>query len=366
MSLKSRLSQRRSAVALSCAALSIAAVGAINATAAGAAVAPAADYQLQNVRSSSVAGAPTLTDIGTGNAFTKTTVDSTTQRTVLAYPKGNGLQASPISALTDGVQYSIALLYKPATISGYQRLLDFNAGVGDVGLYQLNGGLSAYPTAASTSSTLISTTSFNQVVLTRTTGKVVTAYVNGTKALSFTDSSDAWKITATSIRFFKDNTSSGATGEEGAGQVARLRVFKTALTASDVSSLDRLATNSADLGVKLTDAPDPVLHGNLLSYVATITNNGPGVASGAKLTVTIPSTVTFVGSSPSTGTCAAPASSKIVCTVGTMAIGATATVLVVVKAPAAAGSISGSAVSSATTTDGASSNNTATATTTVH
>ena len=74
------------------------------------------------------------------------------------FPKGNGLQATPISAFTNGSVYSIVQLCKPLSVSGYQRLLDFNAGVVDTGTSHLSGNLLAYPIAAGTGAALISTT----------------------------------------------------------------------------------------------------------------------------------------------------------------------------------------------------------------
>jgi len=101
-------------------------------------------------------------------------------------------------------------LYKPLSVSGYQRLLDFNAGVGDTGPSQLSGNLLAYPIAAGTGAALISTTALQLNRIDSNVTKLVTARINGTRVLQFTDTGDVYRIAATSLRFFKDNTSGGA------------------------------------------------------------------------------------------------------------------------------------------------------------
>lgn len=84
----------------------------------------------------------------------------------------------------------------------------------------------------------------------------------------------------------------------GAGSVARIRIYKTALTGAQASALDRLPTSTADVALELTDAPNPVLHGNLLAATATATDNGPASTAAATATLAMPSGVTFVGASP--------------------------------------------------------------------
>ncbi len=60
---------------------------------------------------------------------------------------------------------------------------------------------------------------------------------------------------------------------------------------------------NSDLSVTKTDSPDPVTVGNNLTYTVTITNNGPGGATGVVLTDTLPVGVTFVSATPSQGSC---------------------------------------------------------------
>jgi hypothetical protein len=59
--------------------------------------------------------------------------------------------------------------------------------------------------------------------------------------------------------------------------------------------------DTADLGVSITDAPDPVFIGSNLVYTVIVTNSGPVSALNVNLTETLPSTVTLKSASTSQG-----------------------------------------------------------------
>lgn len=322
-----------------------------------------ADYQLQGTRTSVVGTPPALQDTGTAGSFATATVDGV-PRTVFRHPRGGGLRLTPAVPTVAAGTWTVAMLWKPDDVAGaYHRVLDLRGGVGDAGFYERGGALYAYPSASS-STTPITSTAFSQVVVTRTSGKVVTGYVNGKKVLSFTDSSDAF-LASDDLRFGKDNTGSGATGEETGGQWARIRLWNAPLAAADVAALDRLPASGADLRTTYVDAPDPVQRGAALAYVATVANAGPSTAPATKVTLTVPSGTAFTASSPSTGSCAAPVSGKVVCTLGDLPAGAAAQVLLVLRAPTAAGSTSSTATASSTAADPRTADNAATQGTTV-
>src|SRR5262249_45952906 len=54
----------------------------------------------------------------------------------------------------------------------------------------------------------------------------------------------------------------------------------------------------ADLGVALTDAPDPVVRGNPLTYKIALPNVGPSNSRQVQITVPIPAGTTFVSFAP--------------------------------------------------------------------
>ncbi len=86
---------------------------------------------------------------------------------------------------------------------------------------------------------------------------------------------------------------------------------------------------TADLAVSKTDFPDPVVAGNELTYFLTVTNNGPDNATGVILTDTLPTSVVFVSSTPSQGSCGV-VDNIVTCELGAIAAHETATVRIVV------------------------------------
>ena len=331
---------------------------------ASAATAPQADYQLQGRLTSTVAGVPALTPVAAGNSFRKVTVDRVADRTVLQYPKGSGLALSGARRALGASTYTVVLLYRPSVVDGaFHRVLDMHGGDGDPGLYERAGQLYAYPDAVSSGSP-ITASAFSQIVLTRTGGGAVSAWVDGKKVLSFTDTSARWLATDL-VRFGKDNTTTGAVGEETGGQFARIRLYDVALPPASVPGLDRLPNGSSDVSVTYTASPDPVQRHGLLAYTATVKDNGPSAAAGVTVTLTLPAGSTFVGASTGQGSCAAPASGRVVCTLGALPVGAQTQALLVVRAPSGAGTVSSTATVSSSSTDASPGNDTATQTTAV-
>ncbi|HMF95002.1 MAG TPA: hypothetical protein VKE96_11940 [Vicinamibacterales bacterium] len=84
------------------------------------------------------------------------------------------------------------------------------------------------------------------------------------------------------------------------------------------------APTDADVSVKQTDSPDPVISGNNVTYTITVRNAGPANATNVVLTDVLPPEFTLVSAVPSQGTCAGAT-----CTLGTLTASATATVTLV-------------------------------------
>ena len=98
-----------------------------------------------------------------------------------------------------------------------------------------------------------------------------------------------------------------------------------------------------DLSVTQSHVPDPVRAGDAITYTITVHNSGPGDATGVKLTYTLASSLILVSATPSSGSCTLGA--PIICDLGNLANGSSATVTVV-----ATTTVTGTVVSSASVT----------------
>jgi uncharacterized repeat protein (TIGR01451 family) len=134
-------------------------------------------------------------------------------------------------------------------------------------------------------------------------------------------------------------------------------------TADNSASAETTVDPAADLSLTKTDAPDPVLSGELVAYTLTAHNGGPQDATGVTVSDTLPAGVSFDSATPSQGSCS-EAAGIVTCAVGTVANQATATVVIKVRPPAT-GTISNQAGVSSALGDPSSQNNFASADTTV-
>ena len=127
---------------------------------------------------------------------------------------------------------------------------------------------------------------------------------------------------------------------------------------SEVTTVDP----AANLAIAKSGSPDPVLIAIDLTYILTVTNEGPSDATGVTLTDTIPSGVTFASSTASQGTCSG--TDAVNCTIGNLASGDSATVTIIVT-PTVVGTIINTASVVANEVDPSTGDNVAIATTTV-
>jgi uncharacterized repeat protein (TIGR01451 family) len=119
---------------------------------------------------------------------------------------------------------------------------------------------------------------------------------------------------------------------------------------------------SANLSITKSDAPDPVAIGSSLTYTLVVNNAGPNSADGVTVRDTLPTGVTFVSAISTQGTCTG--TDDIVCNIGTLANGASATVTITVS-PTSGGMLTNTANVGSSTTDPDTTNNESTTTTTV-
>ena len=120
---------------------------------------------------------------------------------------------------------------------------------------------------------------------------------------------------------------------------------------------------TADIGLSLSAAPNPVLLGGVLAYKVTVTNNGPSTATSVLVTNLLPPSVSFISAAPSQGV-AADNGATVVWTLGSLPKNASASLTIsarVSTSPSALGTISDTAGVTAHEPDPVPGNNTATA-----
>jgi uncharacterized repeat protein (TIGR01451 family) len=137
--------------------------------------------------------------------------------------------------------------------------------------------------------------------------------------------------------------------------------------ANNTATSSTPVTTSADLGVTITDSPDPVFPTSPLTYTVTVTKSGPSVATNATLTVTLSPDATFQSISSSAGwSCTPPAApgDPIVCTNPALTTPSTTFTIVTTTTNFTLPTITTTAHVSTTATDPNPANDTAVATTT--
>jgi uncharacterized repeat protein (TIGR01451 family) len=114
--------------------------------------------------------------------------------------------------------------------------------------------------------------------------------------------------------------------------------------------------SGVDLALTKTDSPDPASPKKILTYSLTVSNDGPGVATGVTVEDQLPPSVTFVSANASRGNCT-QAAGVVTCDLDFVAAGEQVTVTINVV-PRSTGTITNSAEVSATEPDPNPANNT--------
>jgi hypothetical protein len=184
------------------------------------------DYEFQNSVADSLGG-PSLTTLG-----------GTVGPSSYNFGAEQGLSLSGALSAAQSATYTIDLVFKFDTLSGFRKIVDFKNLASDNGVYNLSTDMNYFnfsfgPNGAFTAGT------YARVDLTRdnSTGLVV-GYVNGVQQISFTDSSSDAVFNAANhiINFFQDDNVTGGR-ESSSGSVRQIRIFDTALSATEVAAL---------------------------------------------------------------------------------------------------------------------------------
>jgi uncharacterized repeat protein (TIGR01451 family) len=154
-------------------------------------------------------------------------------------------------------------------------------------------------------------------------------------------------------------------GPREADEILIERIMRTvdATPPFDATLVD---VSTADLAITKTDSPDPAKAGGTLRYTIVVRNNGGGTATGVTMTDQLPKQAGYGSATTTQGTCTAkPSKSLVTCNIGTMANGASVTIVITVK-PTNPGTITNRAtVAASSPPDPSTANNQAVATTTV-
>jgi uncharacterized repeat protein (TIGR01451 family) len=136
---------------------------------------------------------------------------------------------------------------------------------------------------------------------------------------------------------------------------------KSGLTHPRIEAYDAATESTADLGISLAAAPDPVYVNQTLTYTLTTTNNGPATASNVTLSDQLPTAVSFI-SAPTECT---EAAGLVTCNLGDLVNGASSEIQILVTTDSD-GAITNTPTVSSDTEDLNSSNNSSSLATTVH
>jgi uncharacterized repeat protein (TIGR01451 family)/CSLREA domain-containing protein len=131
---------------------------------------------------------------------------------------------------------------------------------------------------------------------------------------------------------------------------------------SEFSACQTVAKGKVDLSVTNEDSPNTVVAGGNVTYTLTVSNGGPSGASGVGLSDPLPATASLVSVTATQGTC--DEVGAVVCQLGNIPSGGTATVTIVARL-STAGSVTNTATVDGNETDTDLTNNTASAITIV-
>ncbi|WP_227869735.1 PEP-CTERM sorting domain-containing protein [Undibacterium parvum] len=147
-----------------------------------------------------------------------------------SFAKNQGLK---MDVALGGV-YTLDMSFHFNNLGGYQKIVDFNNLVSDTGMYALGNNFIFYPVSDSVSN--LSNGVDTRLTLTRDASSIFTMYVNGAKAVSFSDTIGRANFGSNPAHFFIDDLATSQR-EAGAGAVDYIRTYDHALNASQVASM---------------------------------------------------------------------------------------------------------------------------------
>jgi len=165
-----------------------------------------------------------------------------------------------------------------------------------------------------------------------------TVFVSGGTGCSFDSGSDTVTcslgiiaVNSSSSTLFTVMAGAAGTMSDTATVTANEQDPNTANNSATTSTTVNQVPGTADLSITQT-APNPVPVGTSLTYHLVAHNDGPDSVNDVTVTDTLPPNATFVSATPSAGSCSG--TTPLICDVGTLNQGDTATIDVAVTTPA--------------------------------
>lgn len=137
--------------------------------------------------------------------------------------------------------------------------------------------------------------------------------ISGTSSLSYTGGS----LAAGASCQIEAVLQMPASGTPGTYPNTTSDLVSNGLPVAEPATADLIAVEEADLSIAITDGTDPVLTGGSQTFTVTVDNNGPSDATGAVVTMLLPTGMTL----SSTSGCAEDPNGYPTCTLGSIAAG---------------------------------------------
>jgi uncharacterized repeat protein (TIGR01451 family) len=310
-----------------------------------------------NLAGSTAATFGLITKVTAGTANGTVITDTVTASSSVSDPNSanNTASASTVVGATAGAQLSVTNTASPNPVVAGNNITYTQV--------VTNTGTAAATGATFTEATPANTTFFS---ITGATGWTCTGFPT-----VCTNASVAAGSSGTFAVVYKVNT--GLASGTIITDTATVNATNQAFGSNSATATDVVASSSsqADVALGTSATPLTVYPGNDITYIQTVTNNGPGPASAVNFLEAVPANTTFVSvSAPAGWSCTAPAvggTGNITCSDPTLALGASANIIVVVNlAPSVTvASITANSSVSSTTSDPNAANNSTTITTPV-
>ena len=307
-----------------------------------------------NMAGSTAATLSLVTKVNSGTANGTVITDTATVSSSVSDPNSsnNTASASTIVGTTAGAQLSVTNAASPNPVVAGNNITYTQV--------VINTGAAAATAATFTEATPANTT-FSSVTTTAAPGwTCISPPVSCTNPSMAAGSTATLTVVYTVIAATPSGTIITDTATVNAGNQA---FGANSSTATDVVAS---SSSQADLALSTAATPLSVFAGNDITYIQTVTNNGPAAASAVSFLEAIPANTTFASVSiPAGWSCTTPAvggTGNVTCTDTSLASGASANIVVVVNVAAtvAVTTITATSSVSSTTSDPNSANNSTT------